>query len=90
MADAAKQKKIESTVRRISADPALLDELLSASKGQRKQKLEDLGLGDVNRRDVSEHFKKLMIADPGAEPSADRPVEWVGALATLAAGALAI
>jgi hypothetical protein len=82
------QEKIKQAVRQIQANPAMLDELIGLPPGQRKQRLTQMGLGDVKRQDVQQQVQQL-LSDQQAPPSAARAVEWVGALATLAAGALA-
>lgn len=80
--------KIRGAVRQVSANPALLDELISLPPGQRKQRLREMNLGDVSREDVKQTMQEL-LTDQQATPGSERVVEWVGAAATLAAGALA-
>jgi hypothetical protein len=80
-------QKLKDAVNRISANPAMLDDLISLPPGQRKRKLQDLGI-DYKRDDVRKQMLELMQGS-GGPVGPDRMVDWVAAGATLAAGALA-
>ena len=83
------QKKLIDIVRDLTDDPFLVQELIDAGKPARRAKLKRLGVGELDRAEVRLVVKSLMTEKHPPRPSAERPVEWVGAIATLVAGALA-
>ena len=86
----AQTKKIMEIAREMTADPFLMQELIDAGKPGRKSRLRQLGADKLERTEVRKVLEKLMTertAAGGASP--ERPVEWVAAVATLVAGALA-
>lgn len=90
------EDRIRSAIKTLGSDPKALEELLSVSGQERRKKLEAMGLGDVSRDDVKEFIEQDEVAgfamrQPGKVGGGpvQSTVEWVGAAATLAAGALA-
>ncbi|MGH8929959.1 MAG: hypothetical protein ACRDZO_04815 [Egibacteraceae bacterium] len=90
------REDIKELIRKAADDPEFLNALLDA-RGSEKQEVirrEDLQLGDrlVSRRELIDDIKELCTPadayDAVGDPEA-RAVEWVAAVATAAAGALA-
>jgi hypothetical protein len=82
--------EVKNSIRKLADDPAKLQSLLDMSKQERRAELQKLGIPSLNRKEASDAIQELLGASGGgAQASAARAVEWVGAIATLAAGALA-
>jgi len=77
---------IKDLINKIHADPNVLDDLLNAGTG-RGQKLKTHG-GGFKRKEVKDEMVALLTASGGSAPNG-RVVEWVGAIAAAAAGAMA-
>jgi hypothetical protein len=88
------KREIQRLVGKLQRDPFLVDELLSAGdENKRKEILVSKGyLGKEDEPD-REAIKREMLELAGFSPTlpgpGNRPVEWVGAIATAAAGAAA-
>lgn len=90
----ATEDYVKQVLSAINSDPALMDQLLEArNENQRKKVLEDRGIikkGDhgPTKEDVKKHIEALVKPSrEGAE--VERPVEWVAAIGTAAAGVAA-
>ncbi len=77
---------IKDLIKKVHADPRLLDDLLDAGPG-RGQKLKAHG-GTFKRKEVRDEMIALLTSSGGSAPNG-RLVEWVGAIAAGAAGAMA-
>jgi hypothetical protein len=86
-------EKIRSAIKTLGSDPEALESLLSVAGEARREKLKEMGLGDISRDDVKAFIEKdevagfAMKSQPGGP--VQRTVEWAGVVATVAAGALA-
>ena len=87
----AQPDEIKHFIKRVGQDPAILDSLLNAGgPGPRRQVLRGHAGQDFSRQEVAEKVRELLSkSTAGGVPSAARPVEWIGAIATVVAGALA-
>ncbi len=94
MAEAA-DEKIRSAIKTLGSDPSALESLLSVSGDARREKLNEMGLGDISPDDVREFIQQDEVAGfamrkaGGASGPVQSTVEWAGVIATIAAGALA-
>lgn len=89
----AQPDEIKNLIKKVGQDPTILDSLLNAgTPGHRKQLLRGHAGQEFSRQEVAEKVRDLLAkstAGGGGVPSAARPVEWIGAIATVVAGALA-
>src|SRR6185369_7091080 len=85
----APQKEIVDLVRYLADDPFLVQELIDAGKAGRSSRLRRFRSVSADRSEIRQVVHSLMIDKHPPRPSAERPVEWVAAVATLVAGALA-
>lgn len=92
--------EVKKLIRKVGDNPALVDQLLNANNMNRENKkrtIRDAGLQDVadnppSRQELIQEIEKLLTpsgAGVGAPGSSQRIVEWIGAIATAAAGAMA-
>ena len=86
MADKA---KIKQAIKKMSKSPADIKRVLDAGKGGRKNELAKAVGHDFDPNDVADTLREILSKAASSDGSAARPVEWIGAAATLAAGALA-
>lgn len=89
-----KHEKIRSAIKVLGSDPARLEDLLTSSPADRRAKLDGLGIKGISRDDVVDFLHEdevsgFALRRPGGGGPRPSTVEWVGAAATLAAGALA-
>ena len=88
-------QKIHQLIGKVGSDPTLIDQLLqSKDENSRKAVLVKLGILGANdpgfsRQDLKNEMITLMGGQPAPAGSGERVVEWVGALATAGAGAIA-
>ena len=88
-------ERIRAAIKKLGNDPEALESLLSVSGNARREKLEEMGLGDVSREDVREFIEEdevagfAMTRGTGTTRPPQSTVEWAGVIATVAAGALA-
>lgn len=89
-------EKIRAAIKTLGSDPGALESLLSVSGDARREKLKEMGLGDISKDDVREFIEQDEVAGFAMRTSGTRPggpvqstVEWAGVIATIAAGALA-
>lgn len=94
-----RSEEMKELVRKIGDNPHLVDELMaSPTPESKKKKLKDAGVLDASepafkRQELTEQIEQLLLAaaqKEGAQVgSPERLVEWVGAIAAAAAGAMA-
>ena len=84
----ASKEKIKDVIRKFHANPKDLDAALEAGKATREEKLKKHGAETLNRAEVRKAIEELLI-QPQTAGSEARLVEWVGAVAAAAAGAMA-
>ena len=94
-----KREKIKQMFREISSSPDLMDKLIAEEdQDARKNILEREGILEpgedgFTRQEVRQEITRLLTEEgpPGrpGDVTEERPVEWVGAIATAAAGAAA-
>jgi hypothetical protein len=95
MATEEKPQYIRQVVKTIRQDPQLLDQLLAAGDDDgRKKILEGRGVipkgaHGPKREEVEREIVRLATPRGPAGAEVERPVEWVAAIGTAAAGALA-
>jgi hypothetical protein len=88
-------EKIRSAIKTLGSDPKALESLLSISGDARREKLREMGLGDISREEVQEFIEQDEVAGfairraGGPGGPVQSTVEWAGVVATIAAGALA-
>jgi hypothetical protein len=91
----ATEDYVKRVISTIGSDPGLMDELLEANnENQRKKILEGRGLikkGDhgPSKEDVKKHIEELVTPTQESAAGEERPVEWVSAIGTAAAGVAA-
>ena len=94
----ANPERMRQLVGRIGSDPTLIDELVSKKdKNERRASLVSRGIfgtGEAGpgKEEMAAEIRKLLTpspAQPAPPASGERVVEWVGAIATAAAGAAA-
>jgi hypothetical protein len=81
----ADKKQIKDIINKLHANPKQLDDLLA---GDRSKKLKTHGADKLTRKEVQAVMEELLTT-PDAAGSPARIVEWVGAIAAAAAGAMA-
>jgi hypothetical protein len=94
----AKPDEIRKLIGKIGNDPKLIDELLAghdqnaAKKALEKHKIVAPNEKGPNRQEVQAEINKLLTSMVSQQPpsgAGQRPVEWVAAIGTAAAGAAA-
>lgn len=81
--------KIRQAIKKMSQNPTDIKRVLDAGVGGRKNEIvKSLGQ-DFTRDEVAQTLRDILSKAQAGGASSARPVEWIGAAATLAAGALA-
>jgi hypothetical protein len=81
--------KIRQAIKKISQSPADIKRILDTGAGGRKSELVKALGQDYSRDEVAQTLREILSKAQAGGASSARPVEWIGAAATLAAGALA-
>jgi hypothetical protein len=91
-------QQTKELVRKIGDNPALIDQLMAESPAAKKKTLEAAGIRvgtdrGLSRAELTEDIERILISaarKEGAQVgSPERLVEWIGAIAGAAAGAMA-
>lgn len=80
--------KIRQAIKKMSQNPADIKRVLDAGGGRKNELVKSLGQ-DFTRDEVAQTLRDILSKAQAGGASSARPVEWIGAAATLAAGALA-
>ncbi len=85
----ANEVEIRQAIKSLSMNPAKVAKVLDAGKAGRKGELAAAIGGDYPSEQVDGVLRGLLEVPVSEDGTLARPVEWIGAIATLAAGALA-
>jgi len=80
--------KIRQAIKKMSQNPADIKRVLDSGGGRKNELVKSLGQ-DFTRDEVAQTLRDILSKAQAGGASSARPVEWIGAAATLAAGALA-
>lgn len=80
--------KIRQAIKKMSQNPTDIKRVLDSGGGRKNELVKSLGQ-DFTRDEVAQTLRDILSKAQAGGASSARPVEWIGAAATLAAGALA-